>query len=77
MNKTKIIMRFIIKRILWPFEHLTEIIMYALVLGMITYIELLLFKIPEKYWDKIMLGNLLLSYIVFAWTKSLHNKDNE
>ena len=50
--------------------------MYALILGTITYIEVLLFKIPDKYFDKIMIGNFLLSYIVFAWTKSLNNNDN-
>ena len=55
--------------VFWPFEHLVQIIIVSLVLAFVTFIELRIFNIPEKYAVGIWLTNTILAFIVFLFSR--------
>jgi len=64
-------MKKIIKILLIPFEHLTEIFIVSAIMAFFTFLELKIFSIPQEYADKIWLGNIILVFIIYFYTKSV------
>lgn len=73
----KTILKVLKNIILWPFEHLVEIVIVAIILGSITTLQLRIFDIPGKYADKIWLNNIILAFLIYFISKRLTSNDKE
>lgn len=67
--------KFILKILSWPFDHLTEIILVSFIIGLISFFESSMFNIPKYYWDKIWLSNIILALIVYFYSKRSNTKE--
>ena len=61
--------KFILEILHWPFEHLTEIILTSIIIGCVTILQLSMFNIPKDCSDKIWLSNIILSLIIYFYSK--------
>jgi hypothetical protein len=59
----------------WPFEHLTEIILTSIIIGCVTILQLSMFNIPKNCSDKIWLSNIILSLIIYFYSKKSNIKE--
>jgi hypothetical protein len=69
------ILKSIGKIVLWPFEHLAEIVIVSLILACVTLLELRTFNIPDEHGDGIWLSNVVLSLMVYLASKRFDEND--
>jgi predicted membrane channel-forming protein YqfA (hemolysin III family) len=75
MKAIKII-KFIGKIVAYPFEpdRFGVIVIVAIAIGFITDFELLIFKIPHRFIDKIWLGNIIFSFAAYLYGRKSKEK---
>lgn len=73
----KKLLKTIFHQIVWFFDNLGWLIICGIVIAMVTTIELLVFNIPNKYGDVILIGNTVITILIYLYAVSTTKNEYE